>query len=808
MRKNRIVVFFLFLITAALSATAIFIGYRINKEKEVTPEPEQAAGLCNLGEQASPEEKVIAADYQDFVMNGQGSKDTSGNYSETVKFTVSIPSGNTIKWEDAYLFWGTQAAPADGWPQDKFCPKDNVELTISGSTSKTETITGTRYYTVGADEDYEGDIAGGSDSYISNDNELDSFNTISSTGQLTITIKDTAVDLDNPWIGAGIVIPYQDEQTPENYKKIIIKPFGADAHANDTYNGKYENMKCEDLEVMTVDLSDIKLPSTIKVGFFLGETEYQWSGTAYPPGGTPRFYDYTECRPAYLLYNYTYVNDPNAVALNPTTNICNPSNSPSWGKNLKVPSGTDKALWDTRITGEDLSPLVVNEQTIHLTAVSKRTIKPATNEPEFPCMQDEVCKDNKQLCHAESFTFTAAVIAYPVQVEEQVCGDTCSGTETCDDGTVCHNGECCTQCTDGSYVCGDDNCTCPMEQNCGDTCSGTESCDDGTICHNGLCCTACTDGTWACTGECECAPQANCGDGICNAENNETCEFLSGIGKACLTSDDGRAPSGSTVTCRQTTCNYCGDKICDTGAGITPTEYCENNLACIGGATVSCRTDCTYCGNGVIETGEQCDYGASIDTCTFGDCSTTCTCPSPTGCNDSCTGNDNCESGLECDELSDTCRNPNCSDQTDCICDCNDSCTDNSDCTNGLICDTVSDMCRNPNCTDETSCVCSCNDTCDSNSDCPTGLICDSTSGMCRNPNCTTETDCLCYVPPTGTLSKGTRITLLSIFSILIGLIIYRLNLFQLNFIDKIFISFRKTISPKYTKRKFERDLS
>jgi hypothetical protein len=81
---------------------------------------------------------------------------------------------------------------------------------------------------------------------------------------------------------------------------------------------------------------------------------------------------------------------------------------------------------------------------------------------------------------------------------------------------------------------------------------------------------------------------------------------------------------------------------------------------------------------------------------------------------------------------------------------CNDTCTQNSDCETGLTCSSGS--CRNPACTAETDCICAtpppvpavCNETCTSNDDCETGLAC--SSGSCRNPGCVNETDCEC--PP------------------------------------------------------------
>lgn len=85
---------------------------------------------------------------------------------------------------------------------------------------------------------------------------------------------------------------------------------------------------------------------------------------------------------------------------------------------------------------------------------------------------------------------------------------------------------------------------------------------------------------------------------------------------------------------------------------------------------------------------------------------------------------------------------------------CNNTCTVNTDCQSGLVC--ISNSCRNPSCTSETNCQCqtvlltptpppaTCNLACTINSDCASGLVC--VGGMCRNPNCTAQTDCVCVV--------------------------------------------------------------
>jgi hypothetical protein len=90
---------------------------------------------------------------------------------------------------------------------------------------------------------------------------------------------------------------------------------------------------------------------------------------------------------------------------------------------------------------------------------------------------------------------------------------------------------------------------------------------------------------------------------------------------------------------------------------------------------------------------------------------------------------------------------------------CNSTCTTNSDCQSGLVC--ISNFCRNPSCTDQTNCQCqvvynnptptpivqppaTCNSSCTLNTDCTGGLVC--IGGACRNPSCTSQTDCVCVV--------------------------------------------------------------
>ena len=96
--------------------------------------------------------------------------------------------------------------------------------------------------------------------------------------------------------------------------------------------------------------------------------------------------------------------------------------------------------------------------------------------------------------------------------------------------------------------------------------------------------------------------------------------------------------------------------------------------------------------------------------------------PTPlASCNSTCITNSDCVSELTCS--GGYCRNPSCVDSTTCVCavatstptptpiptiaalvTCNSVCTVNADCLSGLVC--ASGACRNPSCTDKTNCSC------------------------------------------------------------------------------------------------------
>lgn len=94
-------------------------------------------------------------------------------------------------------------------------------------------------------------------------------------------------------------------------------------------------------------------------------------------------------------------------------------------------------------------------------------------------------------------------------------------------------------------------------------------------------------------------------------------------------------------------------------------------------------------------------------------------------CNSTCDVDSDCPSGLVCaqDGSNKFCRNSQCTSESDCDCPkptntptntptpvplCNDTCSSNSDCPSGLVCYTSgsNSYCRNSSCTSETDCQC------------------------------------------------------------------------------------------------------
>jgi hypothetical protein len=134
------------------------------------------------------------------------------------------------------------------------------------------------------------------------------------------------------------------------------------------------------------------------------------------------------------------------------------------------------------------------------------------------------------------------------------------------------------------------------------------------------------------------------------------------------------------------------------------------------------------------------------------------------GCYETCVSNSDCETGLECAQISGqyVCVNPDCEEETDCTCPgeklaCFVKCTEDSQCETGLYCMTVpgttDKRCVNKDCQTEEDCTCeavtvACFGQCTSDADCAGTQKCRTFPGTsqlrCLNPNCTSETDCVC----------------------------------------------------------------
>jgi hypothetical protein len=120
-------------------------------------------------------------------------------------------------------------------------------------------------------------------------------------------------------------------------------------------------------------------------------------------------------------------------------------------------------------------------------------------------------------------------------------------------------------------------------------------------------------------------------------------------------------------------------------------------------------------------------------------------------------------------ETEGVCRHPEYLEDADCSPDieklvCNEACTEDNECSSGLVCDTDTKTCRKYACLDETDCSCPadpkvCNETCEVDNDCEGELVCDQPTKSCRNVDCTGEQDCTCDVPTTPTPTPTSTLT-------------------------------------------------
>ncbi len=212
-------------------------------------------------------------------------------------------------------------------------------------------------------------------------------------------------------------------------------------------------------------------------------------------------------------------------------------------------------------------------------------------------------------------------------------------------------------------------------------------------------------------------------------------------------------PAAPTNTPTPTPGPRCGNGKCDSG------EECEmyngNMLNCAApvanGCTPVINGSCKWLASGSRCTSTCRAVPVSTPTRTPIPTPTRTPTPTPTptiSCDNNCSNDANCQSGLTC--WYGKCRNPN--NPGDNRCNnkgepnsCNGTCGSDSNCKPGLTC--WYGNCRNPNnpasdkCEDKGS-LNACNGTCGSDANCQSGLVC--LAGFCRNPSCNSKTNCSC----------------------------------------------------------------
>jgi hypothetical protein len=185
---------------------------------------------------------------------------------------------------------------------------------------------------------------------------------------------------------------------------------------------------------------------------------------------------------------------------------------------------------------------------------------------EFPCPTGRVCEDG--YCISDLCNEVACEACQVCDSSTGQCVDRCVG-RTCDDGLVCHCGECVPDicyylgCED-DQVCLDGEC---VEHPCHDV-----ECDAGQFCRDGACFDVCTAGV-------VCPPGQRCIDGECR---DDPCSW-----RTC--------PDGTTCNPADGECtDECQDVVCPPGQVCDPaTEACIDDPC----ASVACP-DGTRCDRG------------------------------------------------------------------------------------------------------------------------------------------------------------------------------------------------------------------
>ena len=226
---------------------------------------------------------------------------------------------------------------------------------------------------------------------------------------------------------------------------------------------------------------------------------------------------------------------------------------------------------------------------------------PPADDPHWQCNEDFVCDadENQVVCPSDC--------VWKEETGEGPGAGVCDAQENWTFVEACAG-----TCGNGEEDEGETAETCPRDfpgAGCGDWVCGAdeEPAHCPSECHAG----SCGDGTCELhenAAVCEEDCTAGCGDGVCQAEEEATCE------RDC-------------VPCSGDSC-VCGDMVCGTDESMT-----------------SCPQDCTepFCGNGAVEMGEACDDGNEVD----GDgCTNGCTMAS---CGDGIvwSGEEQCDDGAD-----------------------------------------------------------------------------------------------------------------------------------------------------------------
>ncbi len=403
---------------------------------------------------------------------------------------------------------------------------------------------------------------------------------------------------------------------------------------------------------------------------------------------------------------------------------------------------------------------------------------------------------------------------------------TCSSSAECSGTDVCKNNECqdpdpsgCSPLCNPWEVCSNGNCKtrinrCSSDNDCtdGKTCNSTShlceysncnpACNSWEVCNNDGSCTSDDN---------RCSDNSDCADGLFCDARNHTCGDI----EYCDGSEDCGTTYGYSATCDLTThtCEEDPSDSCD--PFCKPYEICNVNNQCeLADGRCLRNNDCgegKYCSRlshtCKDEPGNNCNPGCreweycaegnvckNIEgTCTsVQDCSggqicknKECHDPDPSGCSpvcntweicsehschsreDRCSGDSDCESSENCDDISHLCEDNSCTvscqpwetcSNNDCVVN-NGRCNDGGDCPANKYCDSNTHSCKsnpngsvcNPDCEDWERCVgeeCQLNGGfCENNSQCASNERCNENHNCVNeNPNgCTDNDDCLVW---------------------------------------------------------------